>query len=260
LSNGFKKNNVNEIFNNDDIFVKKSLSEIDKMEGLQFEHYISILLKYEDFLNVYNTKGSGDYGADIIAEKDGCKYAIQCKRYSNKIGAKPVGEVLRGMKKYHCDKGIIITNNYFTKQAIEEADICGIVLWNRDKLKSIIKKHNLAETSTSEPIQLPMHNINFVKKKMEIQKIDFNDCKNTAQKIQQAYCELGFNVKVVDIDTLEYETKYKCIHEIDDYLKIFSPETGKNFLKILNIENVKIKEIDEKYFVISIPLQIIFVC
>ncbi len=122
-----------------DIELDEQLMEIDDLDGFQFEKYIGQLLKKIGFVNVIVTKGSGDFGADVIAEKDNIKYAFQCKRFNSVIGPKPIGEVLRGMKKYNCEKGIVITNNYFTKQAIEEGKVYNIELWDRDKLSNLIQ-------------------------------------------------------------------------------------------------------------------------
>ena len=46
-------------------------SDIDLMEGRDFEYYCAELLKRRGFQEVEVTKGSGDYGIDILAEKDG---------------------------------------------------------------------------------------------------------------------------------------------------------------------------------------------
>ena len=43
------------------------------------------------------------------------------------------------MKKYNCEKGIVITNNFFTSQAIKESKICDIELWDRNKLSYLIQ-------------------------------------------------------------------------------------------------------------------------
>ena len=53
----------------------------DEMEGHEFEYFCADLLEKRGFEEVEVTKGSGDYGVDILAEKDGVTYAIQCKRY-----------------------------------------------------------------------------------------------------------------------------------------------------------------------------------
>ena len=118
--------------------IQEQLIEVDNLDGLQFEKYIGELLKKIGFKKVIVTKGSGDFGADIVAEKENDKYAFQCKRFETAIGPKPIGEVLRGMNKYKCNKGVVVTNNYFTKQAIQEASVSNIELWDRDKLSTLI--------------------------------------------------------------------------------------------------------------------------
>ena len=45
---------------------------------------------------VADTPASGDFGADLIAEKDGKRIAIQAKRYSKPVGNKAVNEALGG--------------------------------------------------------------------------------------------------------------------------------------------------------------------
>lgn len=115
------------------------LNQVDDFEGLKFEEFVAELLYKNGYNNIEVTKGSGDFGADIIAEKDNIRYAFQCKRFNSTIGPKPIGEVLRGMKKYNCEKGIVITNNFFTNQAIQESKICDIELWDRNKLSYLIQ-------------------------------------------------------------------------------------------------------------------------
>ena len=60
----------------------------DTMEGHDFEYYCAELLKNNGFYNVSVTQGSGDQGIDVLAEKGGVKYGIQCKCYSSDIGNK----------------------------------------------------------------------------------------------------------------------------------------------------------------------------
>lgn len=136
--------------------IQEQLIKVDNLEGLQFERYVSELLKKTGFKNVIVTKGSGDFGADIIAQKDGNKYAFQCKRFASPIGPKPIGEVLRGMNKYQCNKGIVITNNYFTNQAIQEAKVSNIELWDRDKLSSLIGNNKMELIEKSKEILEPI--------------------------------------------------------------------------------------------------------
>lgn len=79
--------------------------------------YTKALLEKNGFEKVVVTQASGDYGADIIAYKDSIKYAIQCKKYSSKVGVRAVQEVIASKSMYKCHVGVVLTNNYFTPNA-----------------------------------------------------------------------------------------------------------------------------------------------
>ena len=116
----------------------KSLIEIDAMEGLEFEHWSAKMLQDLGYENVEVTRGSGDQGVDVLAEKDGVRYAFQCKCYSSNLGNTPVQEVNAGKAMYRCHVGVVITNQYFTSGAKELADVTGTLLWDRDKIKDYL--------------------------------------------------------------------------------------------------------------------------
>ena len=105
---------------------------MDEMEGHDFEYYCADLLKNDGFLNVEVTKGSGDFGVDILAERDGISYAFQCKCYDKPIGVKAVQEIYAGRDYYNRMVGVVITNQYYTQPAVELAEKLKIVLWDRD--------------------------------------------------------------------------------------------------------------------------------
>lgn len=122
-------------------FAECELEMIDEMDGHTFERWCADLLKKIGFQNVEVTQGSGDQGVDILAVKDGIKYAIQCKCYSSDLGNKPVQEVNTGRAIYHCQIGAVMTNRRFTAGGKEAAEATGVLLWDRDwiyaKLESI---------------------------------------------------------------------------------------------------------------------------
>ena len=113
-------------------------SDIDLMEGHDFEYYCAELLKKRGFQEVEVTKGSGDYGIDILAEKEGVTYAIQCKCYTAPVGVKAVQEVYAGRDYYDRMVGAVLTNQYFTQPAVEAAKKLKILLWDRGYLESMI--------------------------------------------------------------------------------------------------------------------------
>ena len=118
--------------------MEKSLPSVDAMDGLDFEKWCADLLRKCGYQNVEITKGSGDQGTDIVAEKDGVRYAIQCKCYSSNLDNTPVQEITAGKTLYHCQVGAVMTNRYFTQGAKELAEANGILLWDRDNLQEML--------------------------------------------------------------------------------------------------------------------------
>lgn len=117
-------------------------NDIDLMEGHEFEYYCADLLRRAGFLEVEVTRGSGDYGVDILAELGGVTYAVQCKRYDGLVGVKAVQEVYAGRDYYDRMVGVVMTNQYFTRPAVEVAQKLKILLWDRDYLESMLDEMN----------------------------------------------------------------------------------------------------------------------
>lgn len=115
-----------------------SKADYDSMDGHDFEYFCADLLRKNGFINVEVTQGSGDHGIDILAEKDGVYYAIQCKCYSSNVGNASVQQAHTGKSLYHKDIAVVMTNQYFTQQAKEEAALLGVKLWDRNKLNELI--------------------------------------------------------------------------------------------------------------------------
>lgn len=119
---------------------RRSTLAMDEMEGHDFEYFCADLLKQKGFLEVEVTRGSGDYGVDILAEKDGVTYAVQCKCYNAPIGVKAVQEVYAGRDYYDRMVGVVMTNQYFTAAAVEAAKKLKILLWDRGYIDSMMEE------------------------------------------------------------------------------------------------------------------------
>lgn len=119
---------------------KYRIRQLDEMEGHDFEYYCAELLKRRGFVDVVVTKGSGDYGIDVLAEKDGVTYGIQCKAYTSPVGVKAVQEAYAGKEYYDRMVGAVLTNQYFTRPAVEAAKKLKILLWDRGYLDSMIEE------------------------------------------------------------------------------------------------------------------------
>ena len=125
---------------NDGLFIDTSdnIDDIDNIDGHDFEYFCADILRKNGFSDVEVTQGSGDHGIDITAIKDEISYAIQCKCYSSNIGNAAVQQAHTGKSLYHKDIAVVLTNQYFTAQAKEEADVLGVKLWDRDKLQELV--------------------------------------------------------------------------------------------------------------------------
>ena len=115
-------------------------ADYDDMDGWKFEEYVGELLVRDGYIHVEVTRGSGDQGVDVLAERDGVSYAIQCKHYQAKISNKAVQEAYAGAEFYGCDVPVVVTNSYFTPSAEELADEIGVELWDREELNRMVKK------------------------------------------------------------------------------------------------------------------------
>ncbi len=113
---------------------------IDGMEGHDFEYFCAQLLERRGFEEVSVTRGSGDYGVDILAEREGITYAIQCKCHSEAVGIRAVQEVYAGRDFYDRMVGVVLTNQYFTDPAVRMAKKLRILLWDRGYLDSLMEE------------------------------------------------------------------------------------------------------------------------
>lgn len=119
------------------------------MSGPEFEERCAELLRKNGFINVIVTKKSGDHGADVLAEKDGISYAIQCKYYSSTVGNSAVQEAFYAKAFYRKDIAVVMTNSYFTRPAQEEAAKIHVKLWDKDTLRSLLKSSHSNDDSLS---------------------------------------------------------------------------------------------------------------
>lgn len=112
----------------------------EDMDGHEFEYFCADLLERRGFVEVEVTRGSGDYGIDILAEKDGVTYAIQCKRYTAPVGVKAIQEAYAGRDYYDRMVGAVMTNQYFTAPAVEAAKKLKILLWDGGYVESMMEE------------------------------------------------------------------------------------------------------------------------
>lgn len=124
------------------------IKEIDQMDGIEFEHYLVILFKKLG-IQARRTPSSNDFGADLILEGKE-KVVIQAKRYKSKVGIKAVQEINSARDYYSAQEAWVITNNFFTLQAIKLAESTGVKLIDRNGLADLILNSNITSLNASQ--------------------------------------------------------------------------------------------------------------
>ena len=116
---------------------RTGIHDIDSMSGEEFEQYLGAFFKRRGYKVSY-TAQSGDYGADLILKDGRNIIVVQVKRYSSTVGVKAVQEIIGAVRMYEASEAWVVTNNYFTKQAINLADMNDVYLIDRDHLIELL--------------------------------------------------------------------------------------------------------------------------
>ena len=70
--------------------------ELDAMEGHDFEYFCADLLEDHGFKSVEVTRGSGDYGVDVLAEKEGVTYGYSVNATMGLLASRRFRKPMRG--------------------------------------------------------------------------------------------------------------------------------------------------------------------
>lgn len=110
-----------------------------RLTGVEFEDYMALVLADNGFRHVELTPPSGDQGVDILCERGGKRYAIQCKNYEGAVGNFAVQEAYTGAQYYECDVAVVVCPGSFTRAARELAQSTGVLLWDGRHLTHMMK-------------------------------------------------------------------------------------------------------------------------
>lgn len=102
-------------------------STVEEMEGGDFELHCGEILRGAGWTVSHNGR-TGDQGVDLIAELNGLRVALQCKRYASSVGNSAVQQIFAGQRFEMCDVGGVISNAKFTASAIQLAQTLGVLL------------------------------------------------------------------------------------------------------------------------------------
>lgn len=96
----------------------KTMDQISRMTGLEFERFLARLLRKMGYGDVSLTS-INDQGGDILCRPPtGSRTVVQAKRWKGSVGNGAVQELLGAMLFYGCHCGIVVTNSRFTEPAL----------------------------------------------------------------------------------------------------------------------------------------------
>ncbi len=109
------------------------LSGIDKMNLDEFKNYVCNLLDRRGF-KIEAPDGDFNLGVDFIAQKKNVKYAVQLKKQPSTVSSLAISDIEREKHRYGCNASMVISDNYFTEDAIQSASSKGCELVDRETL------------------------------------------------------------------------------------------------------------------------------
>lgn len=112
---------------------RAGLDEVDEMTGWEFERWVRRFLERAGY-HVESTPYRGDFGADLVATWNGVRTAVQVKRSARAVGIRAVQEVAAAKGYYGCERAMVVSNGYYTDQALILARANGVLLRSRDDL------------------------------------------------------------------------------------------------------------------------------
>lgn len=112
---------------------RSGIRQIDAMSGAEFEERLAVLFRAFGY-EVRRLGGTGDFGADLVLERDGGLCVVQAKRYSASVGIEAVQQVIGARRYYGAAEAMVVTNSSFTTAAAALAAADGIRLVERREL------------------------------------------------------------------------------------------------------------------------------
>jgi hypothetical protein len=126
------------------------MDNVDHLSPREFEFYVAEVLKSQGFATTV-TNASGDLGTDVVAEKDGVKWSVQCKRYSGGVDRRAVSDAVAAKAHYACDRAMVVTTGEFRAGAKQLAEATQCELVDRSSLADWVNSYRSINASQRPP-------------------------------------------------------------------------------------------------------------
>ena len=130
-----------------DRLARSGIADVDVMSGLEFEVRLAALFADLGY-TVTRTRATGDFGADLLLERDGERTVVQAKRYGGAVGIGAVQQVIGAASYYDAAGALVATNSTYTSAATALADAHGVGLVDREALVGLFAARPRASDET----------------------------------------------------------------------------------------------------------------
>jgi restriction system protein len=121
------------------------------MDGATFERYLQTLFRRHGYRVEHFGATRGDYGGDLLIEKNGTRTLVQAKRYSKNVGLAAVQQAVTAKAMYECTQAMVVTNSGYTQQARKLAAANTVQLVAREELVRMILRTPKAPAEPATP-------------------------------------------------------------------------------------------------------------
>lgn len=128
---------------------RSGISGVDTMSGAAFEERLGALFAAMGY-HVARTGRSGDFGADLVVERDGARSVVQAKRYGRAVGIEAVQQAIGATRHYGAERAMVVTSSVCTPAARALATSNDVVLVERDELVALLAAHPLPGVAGAE--------------------------------------------------------------------------------------------------------------
>jgi restriction system protein len=139
------------------VMAGKAADVLDGMSWQQFERLVGEAFRLQGYRVMETGGGGADGGVDLVLNKDGEKFLVQCKQWrAYKVGVDVVRELYGVMAAKGAAGGFVVTSGRFTAEAMGFADGRNVRLVDGPKLQGLIRQAQGAarpQERTAEPEQ-----------------------------------------------------------------------------------------------------------
>lgn len=93
----------------EELLDRLDVEELDRLGGRDFEGLVAEILRDRGH-SVERVGGSGDFGADLIADRGGDRTAVQVKRHARPVSRRAVSDAVAAVDHYDCDAAMVVTS------------------------------------------------------------------------------------------------------------------------------------------------------